>query len=292
MGSNSHKYRFGKLKREKLKPEEFKFEDLELTSTEIENIEPKNVEPKNVEPKNVKPKNVKPKNFEPKNFELNRQEILSRRTPKPGEIWEVRSSTKSPVEFSRHQQDILYSEIAQNFLAGKSPPRYVLIITDIEYNGKLEEQLQIVSIMLLSEEIQYLSDVDLLIPSEISGLGRDMLAQTWLLEEMLSCNLLKPVGKRLSRKIYDLLLDVSDREQGVEKPPPKSDLEETQLKIGTRKTSESKEIQAFHQRELGFCDVLSIPVAAYRSYLKSIRFTETLLNEVFEIEQELLEIDD
>ncbi|MEO0968194.1 MAG: hypothetical protein AAFX80_07580 [Cyanobacteria bacterium J06639_18] len=274
MGSNSHKYRFEKLKREKLKPEELKVEDLEFTNTEIKNIEPKNIELKNIK------------------LELNQQEILGRRTPQPGEIWEVSPSIKSSVEFSGHQQDILYSEIAQKFLAGKSHQRYVIIITEIEHNGELEEQLQIISVMLLSEEIQYLSDVDLLIPSEISGLGRHMLAQTWLLEEMLSCNLLKPVGKRLSRKIYDLLLDISDREQGLEKPPPKLDLEGTQLKIGTRKTSESKEIQAFHQRELAFCDVLSIPVAAYRSYLKSIRFTKTLLNEVFQVEQELLEIDD
>ncbi|MDJ0693309.1 hypothetical protein [Mastigocoleus sp. MO_188.B34] len=277
MGSNSHKYRFEKLKREKLKPDELKIEDLEPKSSHIKNIEPKNIEPNNIELRNI---------------ELDQQKISSRRTPQPGEIWEVSSSITSPVEFSGYQQDILYSEIAQNFLAGKSPQRYVIIVTEIEHNGELEEQLQIISVMLLSEEIQYLSDVDLLIPSEISGLGRDMLAQTWLLEEMLSCNLLKPVGKRLSRKMYDLLLDISDRERGVKKPPPKLDLEGTQLKIGNIKTSESEEIQAFHQRELAFCDVLSIPVAAYRGYLKSIRFTETLLNEVFQVEQELLEIDD
>lgn len=269
MGSNSHKYRFRKLKPERLKPEGFKLENLDFTNADIKNIEPKNIE-----------------------LELNQQKILGRSSPQPGEIWEVSPSTKSPVEFSRHEQNILYSQVAQNFLARRSPQRYVIIITELEQDGELEEQLQIISVMLLSEEIQYLSDVDLLIPSETSGLGQDMLAQTWLIEEMLSCNLLKPVGKRLSRRIYDLLLDVSDRERGVEKPPPKLDLEGTQLKIGTRKTSESKEIQAFHQRELAFCDVLSIPVAAYRSYLKSTRFTKTLLNEVFQVEQELLEIDD
>ena len=226
-------------------------------------------------------------------FTFERRRLLSQRTPQPGEIWEVSRSVKSPVEFSGQQQDALYSEVARTFLAGSSPQRYVMIVAELETCLEIEEQWRIISVILLSEETQFLSDVDLLIPSEISSLERDLLAHTWLLEEILSCNLLKPVGNRLPRKIYDLLLDVGDYEAGlVDKTPPISEIECSQLKIGTRKVSENKEIQAFHQRELAFCDVLRLPVATYRTYLKGIKFAEAVLDEILKVKQELAEVDD
>ena len=226
-------------------------------------------------------------------FTFERRRLLNQRMPQPGEIWEVSRSVKSPVEFSGQQQDVLYSEVARKYLAGSSPQRYVIIVTELETVLEIEEHWRIISVMLLSEETQFLSDVDLSIPPEISGLERDFLAHTWLLEETLICNLLKPVGKRLPRNIYDLLLDIGDYEGGlVDRPPPISKIEQSQLKIGTRKASENEETQAFRQRELAFCDVLSLPVAAYRTYLKGIKFAEAVLDEILKVKQELAEVDD
>ena len=226
-------------------------------------------------------------------FTFERQKLLSRKMPQPGEIWEVNRSVKSPVEFSGQQQDALYSEVAKKFLAGNSLQLYVIIITELETILEIEDQWKILSVMLLSEETQFLSNVDLLLPSEISGLERDLLAQTWLVEKMLSCNLLQPVGKRLPRKVYDLLLDVGDREGGlVERHPTISEIERSQLKIGTQKASENQEIQAFHQRQLALCDVLSIPVAAYDTYLKGMKLTEAILDETLKVKQELASCDD
>lgn len=222
-------------------------------------------------------------------FTFEKQNLSNQRMPQPGEIWEVNRSVKSPVEFSGHQQHELYSEVAKKFLAGNSLQCYVIIVTDVEHILGIEEQWKILSVMLLSEETQFLSNVDLLLPSEISGLGRDLLAQTWLVEKMLSCNLLQPVGKRLPRKIYDLLLDVGDYEGGlVDKPPPISEIERSQLKIGNQKASGNPEIQAFHQHQLALCDVLSIPVAAYHTYLKGIKLTEAILDEILKVKQDLV----
>ena len=69
--------------------------------------------------------------------------------------------------------------------------------------------------MLLSGETDFVSDVDLLIPATISGLGEDLLAETWHVIPALTSNLLQPVGNRLSRQIYDYLLTVRDDHYGL-----------------------------------------------------------------------------
>ena len=52
--------------------------------------------------------------------------------PQPGEIWEVSRLVQSPLKFSSQEQETLYSATAQNFLAGNSPPRYVMIVKEPE----------------------------------------------------------------------------------------------------------------------------------------------------------------
>ncbi|MBF2017821.1 MAG: DUF1822 family protein [Rivularia sp. T60_A2020_040] len=208
--------------------------------------------------------------------------------PQPGEIWEVSRSIHCPVEFSQEEQHQLYSGAARQFLAGNSLPINVIIITE-EHNDIFPNEWQVISVMLLSGETEFLNDVDLLIPSDISGLETDVLAQTWLIEEMFACNLFQPTGKRLSRNVYDLLLSVGDyHHQIIDQPPTVSEIQLSGLKIGTKKAIENLEIINFHQHQLACSDILSLPVAAYRSYLKSIKFTEAVLEEALQVEQELL----
>ncbi|NJM17792.1 MAG: DUF1822 family protein [Richelia sp. SL_2_1] len=177
---------------------------------------------------------------------------------------------------------------SKTILAGNSLPINVIIITE-ENNDIFPQEWQVISVMLLSGETDFLNDVDLLIPSDISGLEADVLAQTWLIEEMFVCNLVKPVGKRLSRNVYDLLLSVGDyHHQIIDQPPTVSEIQLSGLKIGTKKAIENLEIINFHQYQLACSDILSLPVAAYRSYVKSIKFTEAVLEEALQVEQELI----
>ncbi|MEO1430686.1 MAG: DUF1822 family protein [Cyanobacteria bacterium J06632_19] len=222
------------------------------------------------------------------NSTSNTGQKIIQRMPQPGEIWEVNPSINSPVEFSQEQQHQLYSDAARQFIKGIYPPMNVMIVTT-EDREVFSQEWQLITVMMLSGETQFISDVDLLIPSDISGLEKDVLAQTWLVEEMFVCNLVKPVGKRLSRNIYDLLLSAGDyHHQIVAQPPEKCEIELAGLKIGTKKAIEDSRIIDFHQHQLGFSDVLSIPVAAYRNYLNNLNFTEAVLEEALEIDRDLL----
>ncbi|NJO39843.1 MAG: DUF1822 family protein [Cyanobacteria bacterium CRU_2_1] len=209
---------------------------------------------------------------------------------KPGEIWEVSRSVQTPVEFSDEQQQHLYSETAQLFLDGIAPRRFVIITGDPEPPVDPEEPWQVVSVMLLSRETEFLSNVDLLIPSEVSGIDCDLIAETWHILPMLTCNLLRPVGKRLSRTIYDVLLTVGDFHNGLaDEIPSKRTIESLGLTIATTSFKQPN-IQAFHQREVDWSDVLSIPFAAYYTYLKATGLTDSALNAAIKLEREFSEV--
>lgn len=114
--------------------------------------------------------------------------------PLPGEIWQINTSSIPPCHYQA--------------------PKYVMIVTEPE-----EIVLPIVSVMLLSEETNFLSQVDILIPSNISGLEKDLLAETWLIFPMFLCDLLYPTGARLSYQIYETLLNIGDSHHNLAQPP-------------------------------------------------------------------------
>ncbi|MFB2978393.1 hypothetical protein [Microseira sp. BLCC-F43] len=209
-------------------------------------------------------------------------------TPQPGEIWELSRYLRSPLLFSKEEQQQLYSEAARRFLEAKSPPRYVTIVNSPDPPLDPEAESQVVSVMLMSPETNFLSDVDLLIPQEISGIGQDLLAETWHILPMLTCNLLQPVGRRLSREIYDLLMTVGDYYLGlVDAAPSPQEIQALGLKIAPISTSEQPEIQVFHRQEQAWSDVLLVPLAAYRAYFKGMKLTEVVLNEYLQISRYL-----
>lgn len=208
------------------------------------------------------------------------------RAPQPGEIWQVSPAVQSPLQLSPEEQQQLYSEPALNFLQGESAPRYVMIVTETEQAE--EKQWQVVSVMVFSLQIQFLSTVDILIPTTISGLERGVLAETWHIQDMLACNLSNPVGRRLSRRVYDLLLTIGDFHQELMNEQPFHDIQQVGLQIGTTSAVTNSEIQAFHQREESWSDVLTVPLAAYRSYLRGIQRTEQVLQAAIAVERELV----
>ncbi|HAO12039.1 MAG TPA: hypothetical protein DCQ51_12915 [Planktothrix sp. UBA8407] len=201
--------------------------------------------------------------------------IINPEQIKPGQIWEVRRQVFSPLEFTPEEKQHFYSPAIFDFLNGNTPPRYVIIVTEPELEIDETPEWQIILVMLLSVKTDYLSLTNLLIPTTISGLKQDVIVETCNVIKMLTCNLLRPVGKRLSRKIYDLLLDVGDFEQGfIEKAPSLEEILALGLNKGTTNHPE------FHQQELDWKTVLEVPVAVYYLYVKAVlTLDETLLLE-------------
>ncbi|MBE9010241.1 DUF1822 family protein [Pseudanabaenaceae cyanobacterium LEGE 13415] len=196
------------------------------------------------------------------------------RIPQPGEIWQLTRSLNSPIEFPEARS--LYSKVALEFLE-QPRSRYVMIVREPE-----SEQ---VTVMVLSDETQYISNIDLLIPAHLSRLAQDLLAETWNVLPMLTGHLDHAVGKRLSRPLYDVLLDVGDRYYGLtESQPDSSEIQKMGLNIGSRSTQES-EVQEFHQREQAWNEVLSVPLSLYQTHLNAVKYSNALIIEAMQLEQ-------
>lgn len=212
---------------------------------------------------------------------------------KPGAIWELSRFVQSPLEFSNEEQQSLYSDAALRFLGENSLPRYVMIVREPEPAVEQNEEWQIVSVMVLSVQTAFLSNVDLLIPLEVSGVGQDLLAQTWQVLPMLAKNLSHPVGHRLSQQVYDVLLSVGDYHYGlVDEAPSMQEIQLLGLKVGAVWAEQQPEIQAFHRQEEAWSDILRVPIAAHQTYLKTMKLTRAVLDVALQLEQEFSEVAD
>ncbi|MBW4541341.1 MAG: DUF1822 family protein [Myxacorys chilensis ATA2-1-KO14] len=208
-------------------------------------------------------------------------------SPKAGEIWQLQRMVRSPLTLSELDKQRLYSEPAQQFIAGASSPRYVMIVRSSEPDLLTEKPWQLISVMVLSPETDFLSDIDVLIPSTISGIKQDLLAETWHVLPMLVCNLRQPIGQRLSRAIYDTLMSVGDANEGLIETAPLQEVRSLGLAIAPPLTHQRADIQAYHQQEKAWSDVLSVPVATYHTYLDALRRVDVGIAKALYIEQEL-----
>lgn len=189
-----------------------------------------------------------------------------------GEIWQVLRSIKSPLQKSQ-----LFSKIAQQFLTGQLEDRYVMIVRTPElFSGS---EWQEITVMVLSCETASVSQVDVLIPASTSGLEHDILAETWHVVPMLHCNLLRPVGNRLSRAVYDRLLDIGDADHSLVKWTDSS--ETAGLTLSWRSPSPT-----FHQQERDWSEVLTAPVMDYRAYIAA----ETAIDKTLDVERALFQL--
>jgi hypothetical protein len=205
--------------------------------------------------------------------------------PKPGQIWSLCKTLRSPLSQDGIDPASLYSIPAQQFLQGEFPAHYIMVIRELESEIEPEEAWQTVSVMVLSEQTEYLSDVDVLIPASLSGLDKDLLAETWHVLPMLGCNLQQPLGARLSRAVYDGLMTLGDRDQGLAIAPP--NIEALGLGIAPPLTHQQPDIKAFHRQEIAWSDVLIIPFAAYQTYVRSLQWADVVLAKTLQVEQEL-----
>ncbi|BAZ08286.1 hypothetical protein NIES4071_00910 [Calothrix sp. NIES-4071] len=188
------------------------------------------------------------------------------RQPLPGEIWELNQLS---IPISCHQ----------------APPERlrVMIITEPE-----EAVLPIVSVMLLSEETNFLSEIDILIPSSISGLKKDLLAETWLVFPMFVCDLRNPTGARLSYQIYETLLDIGDCFHGLlEKSPTNLLLQSLGLKRGSQTLLNNDILKGFHSSEQNKSNILKAPIAKSNNQYSIIPMAEQALNQAVQTEQDL-----
>jgi hypothetical protein len=203
--------------------------------------------------------------------------------PQAGEIWTLRRSVQSSVDVS---QSDLFSKPAQAYLNNKDrdPGRYVMIVKEPEPLVETADPYQEVSVMVLSSDIQYSSQIDLRLPSHLTGLNRDLLAETWHVLTMLTCNLLEFAGCRLSRSVYDLLMTVGDQDPLTQ--PSRQDIESVGLEIDTHRSAD----QSFHQEEIAWSDVLRIPVAAHRAYVEAMNAAERLMTQALHLERDLISI--
>lgn len=214
---------------------------------------------------------------------------LEQLIPQPGEIWQINRSPKSPLLFTPEESKNLYSEPARNFLERNSPSRYVMIVQEPKVMTE-EERWQTVSVMTFSEETSFLSNVDILIPSQVSNFNKDLLAETWQVLPMLACNLDHSVGRRLSRNCYDTLLDIGDFYHDlIDEPPSLQKIQSLGLQINPEITEEIAEIRDFHQKEKTWADVLTVPVNAKHTYSKMIDLTLTgmIVGEIIDFEEDV-----
>jgi Protein of unknown function (DUF1822) len=167
-------------------------------------------------------------------------------TPQPGEIWEIETSDSGPVAYAAIVREIPAS---QSF-----------------------------SVMLFSIETIYLSPVDILIPPAISGLERELLAETWNVGAIARDFLKRPVGQRLSRELYDLLLSIGDP---ATSPTPAMMQRLEELGLNIDRNPLMKVIDQFHQQEKRWLQGLDPRVLAQ---------TEWLMAEAMQLEREFRDL--
>jgi hypothetical protein len=205
-------------------------------------------------------------------------EHYSLHSPQPGEIWQVGRTMHSPWMLAQNKQ-CLYAEPALKFLQGFSRSRYVMIVTGPEPSAELPGW-QTVLVMVLSLETEFVSDVDLLVPSHLSQVADNLLAETWHMQRMLVSNLSGRIGCRLSRRVYELLLTTGDFYHcQAAAPPPPEDLQAACLQAGARSAQTDLAIQAFHHQESAWSDVLTVPLAVCQAYRNGISRAEHLLQD-------------
>ncbi len=185
--------------------------------------------------------------------------------PLPGEIWELNTIQ---IPYSCHEE----------------VPRYVMIITEPE----VVVGLPIVSVMLLSEETNFLSEVDILIPSGISKLEKDLLALTWLVFPMFVCDLLHQQGARLSYQTYETLLNIGDYFHKLAELPTKLHIQSLELKQGNQTLVNNDILKGFHSSEQIKIDKLRAPIANLHNNQHSImQMAEQVLKQAVQTEQDL-----
>jgi Protein of unknown function (DUF1822) len=145
--------------------------------------------------------------------------------------------------------------------------RYLMIVHE-----PLAPKLLVCSGMLFSLATEYLSAVDVLMPIAVTGLEQDVLAETWNVGQVSIDHLVRPVGNRLSRQLYDVLLLIGD---GATDESLQRSAEELGLVIDSGADAD------FHYREQRLLASLSPAMMSW---------TNNLVTQSIEIERDLIDL--
>jgi hypothetical protein len=145
--------------------------------------------------------------------------------------------------------------------------RYLMIVHE-----PIAPKLSVCSGMLFSLATEYLSAVDVLVPIAITGLEQDILAETWNVGQVSIDHLVHPVGNRLSRQVYDLLLLIGD---GATAEAWQQSAQELGLVTDAGADAD------FHRDERRFLASLSPAVMSW---------TDNLVMQAIEIERDLIDL--
>jgi Protein of unknown function (DUF1822) len=168
--------------------------------------------------------------------------------PQPGAIWQIR---------------------------GGDRPAPIVMIVQAPIDAPADDGAPIaVHVMLLSQAVQFQSDIDILVPGVAAG-DRDLLALTWQVFAVDRADLIQPTGIRWSRAIYDCLLDIGDRHHGL----TIADVNPTDqgLVSGPPGSHQQPTIQTFHAEQRTIAQALTQNFEQATHQFYAIQATEKLL---------------
>lgn len=134
-----------------------------------------------------------------------------------------------------------------------------------------------------------LSHADVLLPAHLSGLDHDVIAETWHIVPMLVTQLWHPAGHRLSSILYNYLMDIGDVVFNKTHPPVSSKNPPTPARPlavipGIHPRSHPL-VQAFHQFEQQWSEVLRLPITACYMQFERLAKTASIMDKAIQLER-------
>ncbi|MEM9218067.1 MAG: hypothetical protein AAGD25_27460 [Cyanobacteria bacterium P01_F01_bin.150] len=253
--------------------------------------------------------------------------------PNPGEIWRIQQKIPDLASGSAPLNHHLFSQPARRFFNGDGPIRHVMIVGDVyplsAYSSMMDSALLAVdqttaqladylafdllpqgwvTVMVLdsSQHLEEpnddtlvtsgpkaLSHADAWIPSCLSGLDHNVIAETWHIVPMLVNQLWYPTGNRLDFLIYNYLLDIGDPvlstvnplshlsppafSQGLAQNGPHPPLFPLNIAPGPHPVS-SPQVQSFHHVEKQWSEVLRLPITACYMQFEQLLQTTSMID--------------
>lgn len=194
----------------------------------------------------------------------------------PGQIWRLSPEFYTYLNSYQHDREYKASE---TFWQPDDLPKYALIVKEPT------ESSDRVSVLPLGSQIEFVNELDLILPVEVSGLDRAVLIEAWHTFSMPATYLLEPVGKRLSQATYNLILDVGDSYRGFAKLPSPRTIKLHGLKTAEVSTVQQHQIEQFREREERWSTLFEIPIAEHYQQLRSSDIVKTVLQSIVELER-------
>ncbi|BAU13376.1 WD-40 repeat-containing protein [Leptolyngbya sp. NIES-3755] len=186
----------------------------------------------------------------------------------PGQIW--RLSPEFYRSLNRYQQAVRATtnqiSTQNRYWQSIDLPNFVMIVREPDH-GSNE-----VTVLPLSSRTEFVSDYDLVVPKAISGLDRDVLAETWHTFLIPVSYLLESVGIRFDQATYNLMMDVGDAYHEIAKVRPNiQTIKAAGLLTRTNlKHEQQHRIERFREQEQCWSDLLKLPIDEHEDYLRSM----------------------